>query len=77
MMQTYGIGDAARMTGITIKQLRYYEEKGYIQPPERVVCGERAYRRYTDEQIAFLRTLKGYMDKGYKLHRALRYAEKN
>ena len=75
MKKSYSIGDAASMTGITEKQLRYWQEKSYIPEPERVVCGERSYRRYSEDQIMFLKSVKAYLDKGYQLRRALQLAE--
>ena len=43
----FGIGDTASMTGVTQKQIRNWEERGYIPEADRVVCGERAYRYFT------------------------------
>ncbi len=37
---TFSIGDTANMTGLTQKQIRNWEEKGYIPEAERVVSGE-------------------------------------
>jgi len=75
MEKSYSIGDAASMTGITEKQLRYWQDKAYIPEPERVVCGERSYRRYSEDQIEFLKDVKFYLDQGYQLRRALQLAE--
>ncbi len=47
----YSIGEASRLTGVTIKQIRNWEEKGYIPAPMRVICGERAYRPGKHAQI--------------------------
>ena len=43
----FSIGDTAKMTGVTQKQIRNWEDRGYIPEPTRVVCGERAYRYFT------------------------------
>lgn len=75
MQGTYSIGDAARITGITEKMLRYWESRNYIPAPERNNCGERSYRRYSEEQIEFLKDVKFYLDQGYQLRRALQLAE--
>ena len=47
---TFSIGDASRVTGVSQRKLRSWEGK-YIPSPERIVCGDRAYRRYTQAQI--------------------------
>ena len=75
MEKSYSIGDVAKITGITEKQLRFWEEKAYIPEPERVNCGDRSYRRYSEEQIEFLKAVKAYLDYGYQLRRAIQLAK--
>ena len=50
----FSIGDTSRMTGVTQKQLRNWEARGYIPEAMRVVCGERAYRYFTADQIEII-----------------------
>jgi len=71
--QTYSVGDVAKQTGVSLKQLRSWGGK-YIQEPERVVCGERAYRRYTQEQINLVVKIKAYQDQGFLLAAAAKKA---
>ena len=66
---TFGIGDTAEMTGASQKQLRHWEGR-YIPEPERVVCGMRAYRRYSQEQVKLIRQIKTYLDQGFTLKTA-------
>jgi DNA-binding transcriptional MerR regulator len=40
--ETFSIGDTARMTGVSQKQLRYREAREFISAPMRIVCGQRA-----------------------------------
>ncbi len=47
----YQIGEVAERTGVTQRALRFYEEKGLLQPPERMEGG---FRRYSDDDIAAL-----------------------
>ena len=63
---TFSIGDASKMTGVSQKKLRSWEGK-CIPEPERIVCGERAYRRYTQEQIDLIIRIKEYQDAGFTL----------
>jgi DNA-binding transcriptional MerR regulator len=67
--KTYSIGDASRMTGVSQRKLRSWEGK-YIPEPERLVCGERAYRRYTQEEINLIRSIRKYQDQGFTLSAA-------
>ena len=45
------IGDAAALSGVTTKTIRYYESIGLIAPAPRTVGG---YRSYGDNDVAFL-----------------------
>jgi DNA-binding transcriptional MerR regulator len=56
---TFSIGDTAKMTGATQKQIRHWEAKGYIPEAIRVVSGDRAYRRFTLGQVETIRQDQG------------------
>ena len=71
---TYSIGDAARITGVSQRQLRAWEGKS-IPQPERIVCGERAYRRYNQAQINLIAQIKKYQDQGFTLSAAAKKAK--
>jgi len=46
------IGDVARITGLSIKTIRYYERRGLLEQPPRTEGG---YRLYGPEEVARLR----------------------
>ena len=71
--KNYSIGDASRMTGVSQKKLRSWEGK-CIPEPERIICGDRAYRRYTSEQIDLITRIKEYQDAGFTLSAAAQKA---
>ena len=71
--KTYSIGDASRITGVSQRKLRSWEGK-HIPKPERIVCGERAYRRYTQAQINLISKIKEYQDQGFTLSAAAKKA---
>jgi len=73
--KTVGIGDATLLTGVSQKQLRSWEGR-YFPDPDRVVCGERAYRRYTQADIELIQRIKQYRDQGYTLEAAAKFANK-
>ena len=64
--QTFSIGDAEKMTGVSQRMLRQWEGK-HVPFPDRIVCGERAYRRYTETQVNLIKRIKQYRDQGYTL----------
>ena len=68
------IGATSKMTGVTQKQIRHWEARGYIPAAMRVVCGEKAYRYFTAEQIEIIAKIKGYLDQGYTLVHASKLA---
>ena len=72
--KTAGIGEVVRLTSVSEKQLRYWQEAGYIEP-ERVVCGDRAYRRYTEYDIALVTIIKNKLKEGFNLASAARIAK--
>ena len=71
--KTYSIGDASRITGVSQRKLRSWEGK-HIQKPERIVCGDRAYRRYTQVQIDLIARINKYQDQGFTLSAAAKKA---
>ena len=70
----FSIGDTAKKAKVTQKQIRNWESRGYIQEADRVVCGERAYRYFTADQVEIIRKIKGYLDQGYTLAHASKMA---
>ncbi|MGW3286908.1 MerR family transcriptional regulator [Streptomyces sp. NPDC001002] len=54
----YSIGELARRTGLTVKTIRFYSDRGIVTPADRTHTG---YRRYAPEavaRLAFVRTLR-------------------
>lgn len=49
------IGEVARRSGVSAKTLRYYEEIGLVDPPERSPAGYRAYGDDVLDRVAFIR----------------------
>jgi DNA-binding transcriptional MerR regulator len=55
----YQIGEVADRTGVTQRALRFYEEKGLLQPPERMEGG---FRRYSDDDVTRIEFVKKLQD---------------
>ena len=68
--QTVSIGEAARLCGVTVKQIRHWQDRGYIPEPQRVVCGARSYRQFRKEDLEHIKRIKSYIDAGFRLNRA-------
>ena len=65
--KTYSIGEAARICGVTQKQIRHWEEKNHIPKAQRVICGERPYRQFTETDFNLIHKIREYLDEGYTL----------
>jgi len=75
--ETFSIGDTARITGVSQKQLRNWEARGYIPAATRVICGQRAYRHFTKRQVEQIVAIKRSLDEGFTLSHASRLARKS
>ena len=58
------ISRAARLTGLTTKTIRYYEEIGLITPARR---GPNGYRSYSEQALNELRFVKNAREAGFNL----------
>lgn len=75
--KVFSIGDTAKITGVSQKQLRHWEARGYIAPPPtRIISGHRAYRYYEQGQVDQISTIKRLLDDGYTLSRASQIVQK-
>jgi DNA-binding transcriptional MerR regulator len=60
----YSIGDLARRTGLTIKAVRFYSDRGLVPPSGRNTAG---HRRYDDAALARLGLVRTLRDLGLDL----------
>jgi DNA-binding transcriptional MerR regulator len=60
----YSIGDLARRTGLTVKTIRFYSDRGIVPPIDR---GPTGYRRYGIEAVARLDLVRTLRDLGLDL----------
>ena len=58
-----GIGEVAKITGVPQRKIRYWDEKGYIEPVDK----ESTYRNYDYLNIKKVVLIKEMMDEGYSL----------
>ena len=72
--QIYSIGQAAKICGVTEKQIRHWEDRGHIPKLKRVLCGERSYRQFTENDFDLITRIGKYLDEGFTLSAAARKA---
>ena len=63
-MTRYQIGELARMTGLTVRTIRFYSDSGLIPPTDRTAGG---YRTYDAEALARLKLVRTLRDLGVDL----------
>lgn len=68
----YTVGEAAEMVGLTAHTLRWYEQEGLVEPVGRDSAG---HRRYSDDDIGWLRLLIRLRTTGMPVREMRRYAE--
>jgi DNA-binding transcriptional MerR regulator len=61
----YSIGNVAKITGATKKQIRNWEASGHIPKADRVQYGDRAYRRFSLKQVELISKIRELRDEGY------------
>ncbi|WP_217215341.1 MerR family transcriptional regulator [Streptomyces sp. AC550_RSS872] len=54
----YSIGELARRTGLTVKTIRFYSDRGIVTPADRTAAGYRRYGPDAVTRLAFVRTLR-------------------
>ena len=67
MKNSISISDASAETGLSQKQLREYEAKGYINKPIKVRCGSISYRYFSPEHIKEIKIFTKYKNQGFTL----------
>ncbi|MEU5090100.1 MerR family transcriptional regulator [Streptomyces sp. NPDC021356] len=54
----YPIGELARRTGLTVKKIRFYSDRGIVTPADRTPAGYRRYGPQAVVRLAVVRTLR-------------------
>ena len=62
------IGEASRLSGVSIETIRYYEREGIVSKAGRTASGRRAY---SDAEISELRFIKRCRDLGFSIQDAV------
>lgn len=68
-MNTYTVGELARMAGVTVRTLHHYDEIGLLPPRGRTQAG---YRLYDDSDVDRLRAVLTYRELGLGLEEVAR-----
>ena len=58
-MKQLKIGQVAKLTGLSVETVRYYEQRGLIPPPHRLDSGYRIYPESILQRLHFINRCKG------------------
>jgi len=62
----YSVSAVVKKTGITPRRLYYWESLGLVSPIHQQ-CGERQFRRYSQEDVTAVLEVKTWLEVGYSL----------
>ena len=62
--RTYSIGEASRLSGVSVRRLRFYADEGLLPPAGRTESG---YRMFTDSELVRLNLICCLRDAGLNL----------
>ncbi|MCA2185052.1 MerR family transcriptional regulator [Nonomuraea cavernae] len=71
-MSVYTPAEVVEETGFTLDTLRYYEKIGLLEPVGRNAAGQ---RRFSEEDVGWLGTIRCLRDTGMPIAEMLRFAE--
>jgi len=66
--------NVAKITGVTMKQLYYWEERGIIDPKFEKF-GNRLFRRFQNSDVELIHRIKCFLNEGYTLKKAAEKAK--
>ncbi|MBF0204031.1 MAG: MerR family transcriptional regulator [Desulfamplus sp.] len=69
-LKDYSIGDLSALVNVSSNTLRFWEKQAYIPTPERMMLGQRGFRRYSEGDLALIKMFKNYVDEGLTLKAA-------
>jgi len=66
-IQTFSISQVSQMTGVRKNRIREWHAKGFLPDIQQISVGSRLHRRFSEQDIALIRTISEFQDKGYTL----------
>jgi len=71
----YLIGEVAEISGASQKGIRSWEK--HLGPVDRIPCGSTKYRFFTERQLEIVKSIKQFLDEGFRLQVAIRKAKES
>ena len=71
-METYNSRQASRIAGVSLRQIQYWDERGFIRPSVRTAQGRGSKRLYSFHDLLCLKVMKDLAHRGLSLHKIRR-----
>jgi DNA-binding transcriptional MerR regulator len=71
-METYNSKQASRIAGVSLRQIQYWDERGFIRPSVKAAQGRGSKRLYSFHDLLCLKVMKDLTRRGLSLRRSRR-----
>jgi DNA-binding transcriptional MerR regulator len=71
-METYNSKEASRIAGVSLRQIQYWDERGFIRPSVRTAQGRGTKRLYSFHDLLCLKVMKDLTHRGLSLQKVRR-----
>lgn len=74
-MEAYNSKSASRIVGVSLRQIQYWDEQGFIRPSVKLAQGRGSKRLYSFHDLVCLKVMKDLLHRGFspqKIRRCLR-----
>ncbi len=68
-MDAYNSKLASRIVGVSLRQIQYWDERGFIRPSVKLAGGRGTKRLYSFHDLVCLRVVKDLTDRGFSLQK--------
>ena len=71
-METYNSKEASRIAGISLRQIQYWDERGFVRPSVKAAQGRGSKRLYSFHDLLCLKVMKDLTHRGLSLQKVRR-----
>ncbi|HET9885499.1 MAG TPA: MerR family transcriptional regulator [Candidatus Binatia bacterium] len=71
-METYNSKEASRIAGVSLRQIQYWDERGFIRPSVKAAQGRGSKRLYSFHDLLCLKVMKDLTHRGLSLQKVRR-----
>jgi DNA-binding transcriptional MerR regulator len=71
-METYNSKEASRIAGVSLRQIQYWDERGFIRPSVKAAQGRGSKRLYSFHDLLCLKVMKDLTHRGLSLRKVRR-----